>query len=62
VAVTPFARLVNAVCLSAKVAPEPPSVRPFQAGQKGATASLVNRALYGRNKVKLFDMNLITIL
>jgi hypothetical protein len=37
--------------LSAKVAPEPPSARPFQAEQKGATASRVNRALYGRNKV-----------
>jgi len=45
VAVTPFAY--------AKVAPEPPFVRPFQAGQKGATASQVNRALYGRNKVKV---------
>ena len=50
VAVTPFARSVNAVGLSAKVAPEPPPVRPFQAGQEGATASRVNRALYGRNK------------
>jgi hypothetical protein len=38
---------------TAKVAPEPPSARPFQAGQKGATASRVNRALYGRNKVKV---------
>jgi hypothetical protein len=45
VAVTPFAY--------AKAAPEPPFVRPFQAGQKGATASRVNRALYGRNKVKV---------
>jgi len=50
VAVTPFARSVNTVGLSAKVAPEPPPVRPFQAGQVGATASRVNRALYGRNK------------
>ena len=36
------------VGLTAKVAPEPPSVRPFQAGQKGATASQVNRALCGQ--------------
>jgi hypothetical protein len=36
---------------TAKVAPEPPSARPFQAGQKGATASRVNRALYGRKKI-----------
>jgi len=28
---------------------EPPLGRPFQAGQKGATASRVNRALYGQN-------------
>ena len=38
VAVTPFARSVVAIGLSAKVAPEPPPVRPFQAGQEGATA------------------------
>jgi hypothetical protein len=49
VAVTPFARLVDVRGLSAKVAPEPPFVRPFQAGRKGATASRVNRALYGQN-------------
>jgi hypothetical protein len=36
--------------LSTKVAPEPPSACPFQARQKGATASRVNRALYGRDK------------
>jgi len=35
---------------TAKVAPEPPLARPFQAEQEGATASRVNRALYGRNK------------
>ena len=46
-AVTPFARSVNEVGHTAKVAPEPPPVRPFQAGQEGATASRVNRALYG---------------
>src|SRR4051812_35119006 len=33
---------------SAKVAPEPPFVCPFQARRMGATASQVNRALYGR--------------
>jgi hypothetical protein len=44
----PLLGWVNAVGLTAKVAPEPPSARPFQAGQKGATASRVNRALYGR--------------
>jgi hypothetical protein len=48
VAVTPFARVGLKGCLTAKVAPEPPFVRPFQAGRKGATASRVNRALYGR--------------
>ena len=41
------------VGLTAKVVPEPPFVRPFQAGRKGATASRVNRALYGRNIVKV---------
>ena len=34
---------------TAKVAPEPPFARPFQAERMGATASQVNRALYGRN-------------
>jgi hypothetical protein len=53
VAVTPFARWVYGLGLTAKVAPEPPVARPFQAGQQGATASRVNRALYGRNKVKV---------
>jgi hypothetical protein len=48
VAVTPFARSVLGFGCTAKVAPEPPFVRPFQAGRKGATASRVNRALYGR--------------
>jgi hypothetical protein len=48
VAVMPFARSVEEVGLSAKVTPEPPSARPFQAGRKGATASRVNRALYGQ--------------
>ena len=38
------------VGLTAKVAPEPPFVRPFQAGRMGATASRVNRALYGQEK------------
>jgi hypothetical protein len=51
VAVTPFAHWVLKFGLTAKVAPEPPSACPFQASQKGATASRVNRALYGRNKV-----------
>jgi len=50
VAVTPFARLVNEVGLSAKVAPEPPFACPFQASRMGATASRVNRALYGLKK------------
>ena len=50
VAVTPFARWVNKMGLTAKVAPGPPSVRPFQAGQKGATVWPLNRALYGRNE------------
>jgi hypothetical protein len=50
VAVTPFARWVNMVGLSAKVAPGPPGSRPFQATNLGATALQVNRALYGRNK------------
>jgi hypothetical protein len=50
VAVTPFAARSKEVGRTAKVAPEPPLVRPFQAGQKGATASRVNRALYGRKK------------
>ena len=54
VAVMPFARRVNTGGLSAKVAPEPPSVRPFQAGRKGATASRVDQALYGRNKPSIF--------
>jgi hypothetical protein len=45
VAVTPFARLVEEVNLTAKVAPEPPGLRPFQAANLGATASRVNRAL-----------------
>ena len=47
VAVTPFAARSKKVGHPAKVAPEPPFVRPFQAEQKGATASQVNRALYG---------------
>jgi hypothetical protein len=47
VAVTPFAIGSKEVGLTAKVAPEPPFVRPFQAGRMGATASRVNRALYG---------------
>jgi hypothetical protein len=47
VAVTPFARVGLGLGLTAKVAPEPPSARPFQAERKGATASRVNRALYG---------------
>jgi hypothetical protein len=47
VAVTPFARVGLRIGRTAKVAPEPPSIRPFQAGWKGATASRVNRALYG---------------
>jgi hypothetical protein len=47
VAVTPFARSVKGLGRTAKVAPEPPFVRPFQAGRMGATASQVNRALYG---------------
>jgi hypothetical protein len=51
VAVTPFARGSKKLIVSAKVAPEPPSARPFQAGQKGATASRVNRALYGLYEV-----------
>jgi len=51
VAVTPFARVGQTrVGLTAKVAPEPPFARPFQAVRMGATASRVNRALYGRNK------------
>jgi hypothetical protein len=50
VAVMPFARLVKAAGLSAKVTPEPPFTCPFQARRMGATASRVNRALYGRNK------------
>jgi hypothetical protein len=41
---------------TAKVAPEPPSARPFQAGQKGATASRVNRALYGRKIRVRYDL------
>jgi hypothetical protein len=49
VAVMPFARVGLYGGLTAKVTPEPPSARPFQAGQKGATASRVNRALYGLN-------------
>ena len=61
VAVTPFAGSVNRMGLTAKVAPEPPSVRPFQAGQKGATGWPLNRALYGRNKgmcgTKRMDVN-----
>ena len=47
VAVTPFARWVLLVGRTAKVAPEPPPACPFQARQEGATASRVNRALYG---------------
>jgi hypothetical protein len=39
---------VREVGLTAKVAPEPPFACPFQARQRGATASRVNRALYGR--------------
>jgi hypothetical protein len=50
VAVTPFARGSKMLVISAKVAPEPPLARPFQAEREGATASRVNRALYGRNK------------
>ena len=51
VAVMPFARVGQCGSVtSAKVTPEPPFVRPFQAGRMGATASRVNRALYGRNK------------
>jgi hypothetical protein len=46
---------------SAKVTPEPPFVRPFQAGRMGATASRVNRALYGRNKVKVRHHNDLTM-
>jgi hypothetical protein len=54
VAVTPFARVGQKRSVSsAKVAPEPPFVRPFQAGRMGATALQVNRALYGRNKKQL---------
>ena len=51
VAVMPFARSVEEVSLTAKVTPEPPSARPFQAGRKGATVWPLNRALYGRHKV-----------
>ena len=51
VAVTPFARVgLYGLVQSAKVTPEPPFVRPFQAGRMGATASRVNRALYGLKK------------
>jgi len=46
------------VGLTAKVAPEPPFVRPFQAGRKGATASRVNRALYGPIKLRQFGMTM----
>jgi hypothetical protein len=56
VAVTPFARWVNTGSLSANVAPEPPSACPFQARRVGATASRVNRALYGRNKPIRFQI------
>ena len=38
------------VGLTAKVAPEPPAPRPFQAAEPGATGRQLNRALYGRNK------------
>jgi len=41
--------------LSAKVAPEPPVARPFQAAQQGATGMPLNRALYGREKVSAAD-------
>jgi hypothetical protein len=51
VAVTPFARWVLGMGHSAKVAPEPPAAWPFQARQLGATASRVNRALYGRKNL-----------
>ena len=53
VAVTPFARSVEEVSLTAKVAPEPPFGRPFQAGRMGATVLPLNRALYGRNRVQV---------
>ena len=43
----PLLGWVEEVGLTAKVAPEPPLARPFQAGREGATASRVNRALYG---------------
>jgi hypothetical protein len=61
VAVTPFARVgQKRLVASAKVAPEPPFVRPFQAGRMGATALQVNRALYGRvNKIKISNYVLI---
>jgi hypothetical protein len=44
----PLLEWVFGLGLTAKVAPEPPFVRPFQAGRKRATASRVNRALYGQ--------------
>lgn len=54
-AVTPFARWVEEMGRSAKVAPEPPFVRRFHAGRKGATGCQLNRALYGRSAPRRFS-------
>jgi hypothetical protein len=44
----PLLGWVYGIGLTAKVAPEPPFACPFQARRRGATASRVNRALYGQ--------------